>query len=169
MTHSIRRQLARQGASLSWQTIKYFVTKYQHWDLDDTVLPDLNDNTAKFSKHFSSSYAGYQNIIDAIQQGHSSGFNQHRNTVSISIMRKCIKAAGFTIEGPCYCQLIHHANKLKRITFYNQLIERNDTLDNVIFPMRQVFNFTRTNQSRIDPKGSLSTFVCQTKTSFGRV
>ncbi|KAK3106818.1 hypothetical protein FSP39_000486 [Pinctada imbricata] len=53
--------------------------------------------------------------------------------VSKATTRKLISASGLTSAKPRYCQVVRDANKEKRVSFCESLIQANDTLGNVIF------------------------------------
>lgn len=53
--------------------------------------------------------------------------------ISKSTTRRAISAAGFTNTAPRYCQMIRNPNKIKRVDFCKQLIDCDETFDDVIF------------------------------------
>ena len=53
--------------------------------------------------------------------------------VSSSTVQRSHKQQGWTLQEIAYCQLIHDANKVKRLEYTQRIMESGDAFDNIIF------------------------------------
>lgn len=167
-TTSIQRRLAEKGLRISWDTVKYYIDKFQKGDFDDHVLPEVKDSTTpKFNDLTTED-------VNAVKESLSTNPVQSARDVQklltdrgaevgYTTTRKAIAAAGFTNATPRYCQLIRDANKLKRIEFCNMLIDSNDDMSNIIFTDETSVQLHQNRQTTYRPKGSVPTMCPKPK------
>ena len=131
---AIVRYLSNQhGIDVNWSTVRNIILKYKSGDL----FADPNSDFIKFRKVTDGDISTVRSALaekctmtatDVRRELVSKGSDLSKTTV-----QRIIHEAGYTASAPRYCQMIREANKVKRLTFCQQLITDNDNFADIIF------------------------------------
>ncbi|CAG2206429.1 unnamed protein product [Mytilus edulis] len=131
---AIVRYLSNQhGIDVNWSTVRNVILKYKSGDL----FADPNSNFIKFHKVTDGDISTVRSAL--AEQCTMTATDVRRELVSKgsvlskTTVQRIIHEAGYTASAPRYCQMIREANKVKRLTFCQQLITDNDNFADIIF------------------------------------
>ena len=134
-TSAIKRELEVEKISVSWNAVKKVINNHVQGNFrpHEKVEKDRPAFKALTAKDLNLIHATLRKDCNTSARELWRILRNEGTEVSLSTVRKAIKAAGFTAAKPRYCQLIKEKNKIDRVTFCTGIISENDKFDDTIF------------------------------------
>jgi len=128
----IVKQLESEGFTVSKRGVQYLINRYSSsgslYDRERSGRPLLLSTQA-----FHLIDQLLENNDELTTRDLQEALRQNTHIASLATVGRCRQRLGWTSRATRYCQLIRAANKLKRVDFCKNLLDTQDTFDDVVF------------------------------------